>query len=135
VEASLSARSSLLATAILYADFIEKIPFASKCQAGQSSMSTSIGIRSISSASHGQKVSYTNCMSQSPVTRLISSFTLVIRDVRLGVAGFLVVPLGSQGSSHILTLYPFSIHAKLVLPLAAPLLLGYSSMYMKFLPL
>jgi hypothetical protein len=96
-------------------------------------MSTSIGILSISSASHGQKVSYTNFTSQSSVIGLIRSFTLVNRDVHLGVTGILVVPWAAKDLP-IFSLFVHYQYAKLTLPSAPLLLLRCSSMCMKFPP-
>lgn len=97
---------SRLCTATLYADLTENRPFESKCQAGQSGMSSPIGIVKIASASSSQKVSRTNCSSQPPKIGSISSSTLVSKEVPLGVAGRRVSPHGIHGSDHILICFP-----------------------------
>ena len=107
--ASLLRAASLKLVPKWYADFTEKIPLGSKCQAGWSSIPLRTGIARISLASSGQNKSKTSSSSQFSVTGFINSKTLSSSTPVRFVRGLLVIPRGSHGSSQMRTLSPVPI--------------------------
>lgn len=89
----------------LYADFTEKQPRWSGCQAHPASISSLIGSARIRVASGAQKMDFTSCSSQVAVYGSMSSAAVEMVFPR-GVKGFLSQFLGSQGSSQIFTVVP-----------------------------